>query len=500
MCIAYLGTRGKDYARAMRGAIAAGHPLTAEVGARVLEAGGNAVDACLAASFASWVTESPLTGPGGGGFMLVHLARDRRTRVLDFYVAVPSGRGGGMDEMTVDFSGGDTQIFRIGAASVAVPGAVAGLEEAHRRFATLPWRELFAPAIELARDGVEITRAQAYLHAILDVILRHTEEGRRLFGGDASLAAGERLVQPDLASSLALLAEGGAAALYRGDLARELVRYLKQEGGALTLKDLREYRVIRRRPVSAPFRGYDFRSNPPPATGGALVAYGLKLLDSGDVTLARLVEAMREQRRARELLFRRLLYRGGLAKRLLGVGGTTHISVVDARGNAASLSISTGAGSGVVVPGTGFALNNMLGEYNVVETGPLPRPGVRLTSLMAPSIALEGGRPRLVLGSAGSLRLWGAIMQVTVNVLARGLGVKEAIERPRLHVEGEDVHCEGGTPAEEMDRLEELGHAVTRWRRRNLYFGGVSAVELLADGSLAAAGDPRRGGHGIVVG
>jgi gamma-glutamyltranspeptidase/glutathione hydrolase len=482
----------------MRGAIAAGHPLTAETGARVLEAGGNAVDACLAASFASWVTESPLTGPGGGGFMLVH--KDGVTRVLDFYVAVPSGRGGPMDEMTVDFSGGDTQIFRIGAASVAVPGAVAGLEEVHRRFGTLPWKELFAPAIELARGGVEITGPQAYLHAILDVILRHTEESRRLFGGDAPLAKGNRLVQTDLAGTLELLAEKGAAALYGGDLGRELVRYLQAEGGALTLRDLREYRVIRRRPVAVPFRGADFRSNPPPATGGALVAYGLKLLDAGDAAPERLVEVMREQRRARERDFRRLLYRGGLGKRLLGTGGTTHISVVDGAGNAASLSISTGAGSGVVVPGTGFALNNMLGEYNVVETGPLPRAGERLTSLMAPSIALEDGRPRLVLGSAGSLRLWGAIMQVTVNVLARGLGVKEAIERPRLHLEGEDVHCEGGTPAEEMDRLEELGYAVTRWRRRNLYFGGASAVELLSDGSLAAAGDPRRGGHGIVVG
>jgi len=119
---------------------------------------------------------------------------------------------------------------------------------------------------------------------------------------------------------------------------------------------------------------------------------------------------------------------------------------------------------------------------------------------MAPSIALADGRPRLVLGSAGSLRLWAAITQVAVNVLARGLGVAEAIERPRLFVDEEEaVHCEGGTPVEEMDRLEAEGHAVTRWRKLNLFFGGVSAVELRGRGELAAAGDPRRGGHGIVV-
>jgi gamma-glutamyltranspeptidase / glutathione hydrolase len=300
---------------------------------------------------------------------------------------------------------------------------------------------------------------------------------------------------------LAVFASEGAGALYRGDVGRELVRHLKENGGAVTLRDLREYRVIRRRPVSVRFRGCDFRSNPPPATGGILVCFGLQQLYRREPTTERLLEVMDEQRRARDPGFSRQLYRGGLAKRLLGVGGgTTHISAVDAEGNAASLSLSTGSGSGIVVPGTGFALNNMLGEYNVVETGPLPRPGRRLTSLMAPSIVLEDGRPRLVLGSAGSLRLFSAIMQTAVNVLARGCGVEDAIERPRLFKDEEAVHCEGGTPAEEMDRLEELGYAVTRWRRRNLFFGGVAAVELRADGTLAAAGDPRRGGHGIVVG
>ena len=170
----------------MRGAIAAGHPLTAEAGARVLREGGNAVDAAVAAAFVSWVSEGTLTGPGAGGFMLVHRARDCSTRVLDFFVAMP-GLGlreaslRPMEEVDVDFSGGSTQLFRIGAASCAVPGAALGLEEAHRSFGTLPWKDLFAPAIELARDGVELTRGQAYLHAILDLILRHTPESRAIY-------------------------------------------------------------------------------------------------------------------------------------------------------------------------------------------------------------------------------------------------------------------------------------------------------------------------------
>src|SRR5687767_11946583 len=186
----------------MRGAIAAGHPLTAEAGARVLEAGGNAVDACVAASFASWVTESPLTGPGGGGFMLVH--RGDETHLLDFFTAAPgigleSGAAGAMEAIDVDFSGDSIQVFKIGCASVAVPGAAKGLEEAHRRFGSLPWEELAAPAIGLARDGVVVTREQAYLHAILDAILRHSPESRAIYGQDSRLAAGDVLRMPELA-------------------------------------------------------------------------------------------------------------------------------------------------------------------------------------------------------------------------------------------------------------------------------------------------------------
>src|SRR5215210_6416136 len=151
----------------MRGAIAAGHPVTAETGAAVLEEGGNAVDACVAAAFASWVAESPLTGPGGGGFMLVHTAQDERTRVLDFFVAAPSGEREAPREITISFDGSQTQVFRVGTGTCAVPGAAAGLEAAHRSYGTLPWRELVEPAVELAHGGLDVTDGQALLHTIL---------------------------------------------------------------------------------------------------------------------------------------------------------------------------------------------------------------------------------------------------------------------------------------------------------------------------------------------
>jgi gamma-glutamyltranspeptidase / glutathione hydrolase len=495
----------------MRGAVAAGHSLTAHAGATVLEAGGNAVDAAVAASLVSWVAESPLNGPGAGGFMLVHRARDRSSRVFDFFVSVP-GLGladrapSDMDRVDVDFSGGSTQIFHIGPASCAVPGAALGLEQAHRSFGSLPWRELFGPAIELARNGVELNNGQAYLHAILDLILRHTPESRLVYEQNGErLAAGDTLVQRDLADTLELIAEKGANVFYEGELANAISDHVRANGGCMTREDLSDYRVIRRRPVTAEFCGEEYLSNPPPSAGGILIAFGLPLLEElgpGEPGSADAIDAlarvMREQAHAR--VDARTVVSGGLARALeeraaVVSRGTTHISVIDGKGTAVALTASTGAGSGVVVPGTGIHINNMIGEFDLAKS---PRPGARLRSMMSPSIVLRDDGPHVVVGSAGSLRLRGAVMQIVVNVVAHDLGVEEALERPRVHLEGEDLHCEGGHDPAELDRLEAMGWNVTRWRRQNLFFGGASAVTF-KDGELAAAGDPRRGGAGVVV-
>jgi gamma-glutamyltranspeptidase / glutathione hydrolase len=459
----------------MRGAVAAGHPRTAEVGARILEQGGNAVDACVAAGFASWVTESPLTGPGGGGFMLVHTARDRRTRVLDFFVAVPSGPLAEPEAVTVIFEGTQTQVFRIGPETCAVPGTTAGLESAHRAYGSLPWAELVRPAVELADGGLEVTERQAFLHRILAPMLAATPT--------SGLETGDHLAWPDLARTLERIAASGAAAIYAGDVAKRIVRTVP----AITAADLKGYRVIRRRPLRAPYCGAEYISNPPPSSGGVLIAYGLRQLEdpgrSGSpAAIALLARVMEDQTRVRARK---------LTRALGEVGGTTHISVLDAAGNAAALSVSTGSGSNVVVPGTGIHMNNMLGEFDIA--GALPNPGERMTSMMAPSLVLEDGRPRLVVGSAGSSRLRGAVMQIVVNVLGHGLDVANAIAAPRVHLEGDVLHLE---PPLEVGRVP---YEVAHWNERNLFFGGVSAVEQLPDGTLGAAGDPRRGGAGLVV-
>jgi gamma-glutamyltranspeptidase/glutathione hydrolase len=408
----------------------------------------------------------------------------------------------------------------------------AGLAVAHRRYGRLPWAELTVPAVELARAGVRLSAEQAFLHRILEPILRHEPECRRVYGVDRPLGEGERVVMDDLAGTLEWLAAEGPDVLYRGELAGRVGAAVRERGGAVTEADLAAYRVIRRRPVCAAYRGVEFVSNPPPSSGGLLIAFALRVLDRlGPLApagspdgVATLVETMREAGKLRAPGFVGELYRGGAARRLLaddrvaaaaaaagsalrtpapepaGAPSTTHISVVDADGNAASLSASTGTGSGFIVPGTGIQLNNMLGEPDLNPPGRTARPGARLTSMMAPSVVLAGGRPRLVVGSAGSIRLRAAILQIVVNVVDHGLDARAAIDAPRAHLDEDVLHLEGGVSTSAAAALEQAGYRVNLWAGRNLYFGGAAAVAVRPGGALEAAGDPRRGGAGVVVG
>jgi gamma-glutamyltranspeptidase/glutathione hydrolase len=436
----------------MHGAIAAGSRPTAEAGARVLEEGGNAVDACIAAAFAAAVAEGPLTGPAGGGFLLTWV--DGEVTVLDCFFAAPTRPLGEIEDLTVDF-GDSTQSYHVGEGSVAVPGLVAGLEEAHRRFGSVPWPQLVDPAIDLAGRGLDATEAQRFLHLILAGILQRDEGGRRIYG------VAERIETIDFIPTLARLRDSGS------DAVAELIPELAD--------DLADYRVAVPEPLRARIGAVDVLTTPAPSRGGAVVAAALEQLADA--------ETLDDRARA--------LRHGYEAAPPLAVAGTTHISVLDAAGNAAALSSTLGAGSGIFRGGT--QLNNMLGELDVVGHAP-KTPGERLPSMMTPTLVLKEGRPRLALGSAGSVRLAGAIAQVADAVL-RGTPVAEAIDRPRVHVDGDVLHLEGGL----MDVAPE-GWRSVRWAGRNLYFGGVSAVERRPDGTLAAAGDPRRGGHGIVVG
>src|SRR3954452_9528642 len=281
----------------MNGAIAAGHALTAEAGARVLRAGGHAVDAAVAAAFVSWVCESPLTGPGGGGFMLVHEAATGKTAVLDFFVTVPRAVSSPAEllELAVDFDGDTQQLFRTGSAAVAVPGTARGLEEAHRRWGRVPWPELVAPAAVLARDGFDLTAEQAYLHAILDPLLRHSPEGDAMYGSDGrAYGEGQRFAVPELGDTFDRLAVQGSSALYEGELAERIAAHAP----AVSVADLSAYEVIEREPLAVAYRGHEFRSNPPPSSGGLLISLGLRALGDRDVTPDAIADAMDAQEAA----------------------------------------------------------------------------------------------------------------------------------------------------------------------------------------------------------
>ena len=455
----------------MRGAVAAGNRHTAEAGAWALREGGTCVDAALAAVFAAFVTEGPLTGPCGGGFVILHEPGGTPS-VLDCFFAVPSTPGGAMDEVEIDFADASSQVFHVGEASVAVPGLLSGLQEAHGRRGRLPWPSLFVPALELAARPFAATEAQAFLHEILVPILQREPGGRTIYGTPGQIDA------TDLAPTLRLLRDAGA----------EAVAILLPE----LAEDIERYRVNEETPLEGTFAGTTVLTTPVPSRGGAIVQAGLAALDAQE----RGRPGSAAEARALAAALARAYGADGLAAGARPTG-TTHVSVVDGDGAAVGLSSTLGSGSGVFRQG--FQLNNMLGELDVIgdETR---EAGARLPSMMTPTLVLaEEGAPRLVAGSAGSVRLAGAILQVVEAVVGQSLPVAEAISRPRLHVDGETAHVEGGWADDVAPALEDDGFDVRRWSGRNLFFGGVSAVERRANGVLGAAGDPRRGGHGVVV-
>jgi len=504
--------------------VAAGHHLTARAGAEALARGGNAVDAACAAAFAAAVAESPLTGPAAGGFLLVR-PPGGPARLLDFFVAVPGSGPGGrrlapgdLHSFTVPFGDAD-QVFHIGPASVAVPGMVAGLGQAAERFGRLALEDLVAPAVQLAREGVVLGRETGFLHEILGDMLTATPEAAAIYAPEGRLlGAGERLRLPDLAETLRHLAAAGPATMRDGALAGAITDHLARTGGLVTAEDLRDYRVVERPPLEVRYRDVTLLTNPPPSSGGVLITAALHELEReppprDDVAHYRavaragaaanllrdadFVASLHEEDGLERLWARRRAARGGPApgetRKPVG-GGTTHISAVDAEGGMASLSSSNGAGSGVVVPGTGFLLNNMLGEedLNPGGFGVIP-PGVRMSSMMAPTLVLRGGEPVVALGSAGSNRLRSAILQSVVSLVDGGLGIAQAVRRPRVHPEGDGLDVEGGVPDAAVAALVADGHRLRRWGAMNLFFGGVGMAGRERAG-LAGAGDPRRGG------
>ena len=497
------------------GSVASGHPQVTEAACAVLRAGGNAFDAVIAAGFAATVAEPALTSLGGGGFLLARTAQGQAL-LFDFFVNTPGwGLRPGDSELhflpiTVQFSS-SSQIFNVGLGSAAVPGVLRGYLHIHRRLGRLPLTEILAPAIHLAREGVVINAKQAYFFDLLTPILTLTAPGQALFAPQGRrLGVGDVYRNPDLAGFLERLPFDGEREFYQGELAQRIDQELREGCGLLTAADLAAYQVIEREPLPVDYRGFRLLTNPPPSFGGSLLALSLRLLEARQIAgsefgapthLALLVAVMDEveRRRAEGYLSPADLGQPGLAQSQervrLASGGTTHISVCDAEGNAASMTTTNGEGSGYFAPQTGIMLNNMMGEDDLHPEGfHVSPPGLRVASMMAPSLLLTGNRVELALGSGGSKRIRTALLQVISNRVDFAMEPQAAVDAPRLHWDGQQVQIEPGFSAAALTALEQRW-PLNRWPAQDLYFGGVN---LAAPGG-AGAGDPRRGGCAAIV-
>jgi gamma-glutamyltranspeptidase/glutathione hydrolase len=489
-----------------RGTIAAGHPLTAQAGARVLREGGNAVDAAVGAMLTSFVAEPLLTGLGAGGYMMV-AGGGRAPALLDFFVEAPARAqdGSAAELQAIDVSFGDAvQVFYIGPASCGVYGTPAGVCEAVARWGTVALGELAAPAAKLARDGVVLNHEQAYVAEILGDLLRSTPECAALWAPRGRvLREGETLCNPQLGDALERLGGEGAAPFYSGDIAAAVCAWLGERGGSLTRAGLEAYEAIERAPLQMRYRDREVLTNPPPSAGGTLLAYALALLHRGPSppSLEGVVRAMEAAQSERTSAFVEGLGDEGFAERFLAsrLGATTHISVLDAEGCACSVTCTNGEGSGVVVPGTGMHINNVMGEEDLSPLGFHSHPaGRRMPSMMAPTLVLREGEVELVLGSAGSNRIRSALLQTIVAVVDRGEDCAAAVRAPRVHCEHGVVYHEPGIDAAQLDPRGADGREreLVRFAAPNLFFGGVQAVQSAA-GVLSGAGDPRRGGVAV---
>jgi gamma-glutamyltranspeptidase/glutathione hydrolase len=501
----------------MQAAVASGHVKVTEAATEIIRTGGNAFDAVVAAGMASVVAEPGLTSLGGGGFLMSRQTSAPEPVLYDFFVDTP---GRELDEqsiephflpVTVQFPG-SKQDFNVGHAAVAVPGILRGLLNTHSELGQLPLHEVIAPAVTLARQGLPLNHSQAYILGLLKPIMTLTAAGRSIFEPDGVFVKkGFVFKNPDLANFLEILPQTGDREFYEGTIAKQIVNDMQANGGLLTMADFAEYKIIKRKPLSLLYRGFQLHTNPPPSFGGSLLCLSLQLLQKSMLRkpefgnpehvcgLLTLMQHVQKQRETGALF----LASGnaddppdqGLHRIRRAFGGTTHISVLDSAGNAASLTCSNGEGSGYIVPGTGIMLNNMLGEDDLHPDGfHASPPGIRVASMMSPSVLMKNGRVEYVIGSGGSKRIRTAMLQVISNIIDFDMQPGEAVEAPRLHWDGEVTQAEPGFPPDSLTALQKISD-VNRWDVKDVYFGGVHAVSATGE----CAGDSRRSGSAMVI-
>lgn len=525
-----------------KGVVAAGSKLTAEAGATMLEMGGNAVDAAVASVLTSFIAESVLSTLGGGGFATVFDAATGSAFVLDFFTATPSlPDGSPLDFHRTECSYGSlaTEVVYLGRAASAVPGNAAGLFQLHSQLGKLPIKKVVQPAVDACRQGFALNHEQAHNNAYYLEIVTHTPELQGLYFNDGHLKkAGDRMQMPDLADTLELLATDGVKSFYEGEIAAKIVEDQQSYGGLITREDLKDYQPITRQPLVLQTDQATLLTNPAPSSGGSLLVLARMLAERiglsdvatlgvaemeliaeiirwTDIARGEVLDATIRNGQKTEHLFSDE-YVSNLADRLLDgltvstqerpvpstmetPPSTTHVSVIDEHQNAVALTTSPGYLGGYVVPETGIVMNNMLGEPDLNPDGfHAYAPGQRITSMMAPTLVVRDGRPKLAIGSGGGSRLRTAIFQVMTRYQDKGLTLTESVAAPRVALTGNMLFVEPGLPEGVLEKLKDKGYDLTVFPSIDMYFGGTH-VACVERGNLSGAGDPRRDGYMAVV-
>lgn len=483
-----------------KGIVAAGHFATAQAAIDILEAGGNAYDAAVAAFFASFVAEPCMSSAGGGAFANI-LTKDRKSVLLDFFCQTPLQKRPISEieftPMVVNF-GETTETFHIGMGSIATPGMIAGIYHIHRNFGTMPMQELVQPAIKFAREGIVMNDFQFFDISVLKPIMTKEAESRSIFYPDGKpLAVGQTLKMPGLADYLEYLVKEGERAFYEGEVAEQTVAACQERGGFLSLEDFKKYEVIVRQPLQIPYRGRTILTNPLPSVGGTLLGLMMRELEHQFAANPYELFSLAHVQTLQTLIGDTYRIKRNLDNLAKKWGSTSHFNIVDKWGNAINTTMSNGEGCGYMVPSTNIMMNNMLGELSLLPNGFHNwEAGERLSSMMAPTlVAGSNGGFEIATGTGGGSRIPAAIAQVLHYLIDFGLEVSEAVHAARIHNEHKELNLEPSLVGK--NRVEE-GLKVVNWKESSMFFGGVHTIQQ-KEGRLQAAADERREGFAMQV-
>jgi gamma-glutamyltranspeptidase/glutathione hydrolase len=529
---------------AKHGMVSSQEALASRIGVDILKQGGNAVDAAVAVGYALAVTLPRAGNIGGGGFMLVHLAKENKTIAIDYREMAPSRAH--RDIFLDDKGNAVNKLSREHGLAVGVPGTVMGMELALSKYGTMKREQVIAPAIKLAREGISVTSDLANsLDGVKRRISQWPSSAAIFYKADgSSFVPGEIIKQPELAHSLELIAKQGSKGFYQGETAEKLVSAIQAAGGIMTLEDLNNYQAIERQPVRGHYRGYEVVSMPPPSSGGIHIIEILNILEQYPIhdlghntaaTLHLMAEAMRRAYADRSeylgdpdfypVPVKALLspdYAKTLAKSIDSKHATpssqvkpgklapyesdqtTHYSVVDKWGNAVSntYTLNFSYGSGLVADGTGILLNNEMDDFSAKPGTPngyglvggeanSVQGNKRPLSSMSPTMIMKDGQPFLVTGSPGGARIITTVLQIIMNVIDHDLNIAEASFAPRMHHQWlpDEIRVERSLNGDTIALLEAMGHQV----KVKSSMGSTQSIMVTEEGKFGAS-DPRRAG------